>query len=404
MHGIFRSLVFALGIAFASAAFAQPTPVQPRLPTLAPQPAWSAWENLGGTMQSPPQCLAPDATRIECYARGQNFLLQRRAFDGTNWQGWAPLAGVTMAGEISDAPGPSCLRDSGGMTHCFVRGDDNPNDALNAGALWHRWLPASGQGWWENLGGVLTSVPSCVAAPDSFALACFGRGTNGTLMGRQFDGNVWGPWQNFAGTIKDVSTPECVAQAGGRIDCVIVDPSGLLQHRVVASAPTAWRNVAANSVLIARVSEYNPRCNAMSGGGVACYAVVETDRANPRPGLLRAVLSPGSSNWSVSVLGNDFGPATLGFSCFDYEAGNFSCFVLARSQGSFALQEFWRADSQWRTVPLQAPTFANSADRLECVDGGSGRIDCFVGSTFGGPLARTTRTPPVMLRTVRARP
>jgi hypothetical protein len=330
------------------------------------------------------------------------MLLQRRVFDGAQWLAWAPAPGVTMSGEVSDGPGPSCVRDAAGMTHCFVRGDDNPNDAANANALWHRWYPASGQGWWENLGGTLTSVPSCVAAPDSNALACFGRGTDGALWGRRFDGNVWGAWQSAGGAVKETTMPSCVALAGGRVDCIIVDASGRLQHRTIGSRG-AWQTIAGNAVVQRQNNEYNPRCRAAPGGGIVCYAIVETvpDQSGSRPELLRATLGAGGG-WTTSILSDRLNP--LDFSCIDFEGGNFHCFVLAGSGPSFAMHEFLQSDGQWRGVALQAPAFAAAANRLECVATSGERIDCFVASALGGPLAHTVRTPPRPTLTIRPRP
>ncbi len=129
-------------------------------------PQWNGWENLGGSLASEPTCLAPAENRIECYASSTTGVLQRQEWNGVRWSGWETFPGVTIQ-HFNDRTGPSCFLDNARLTHCFVVGSDD--------ALWHRWFPPGSNGWWENLGGRLTSSPACTAAPDVASLDCVRR-------------------------------------------------------------------------------------------------------------------------------------------------------------------------------------------------------------------------------------
>ncbi|MBN8607907.1 MAG: hypothetical protein J0L81_13405 [Caulobacterales bacterium] len=388
MLKIVRGLVVALGVAIAPTAFAQPQLPNPNVIIRPNFATWGAWENLGGSLASEPVCFAPAVNQIECYARGPNNQLHRRVWDGAQWQPWQASPGIAMSGTQSDQSSPSCVRDNTGLTHCFVRGDVSAPD-FN-GALQHTWFPAGGAGWWENLSGVLSSVPNCTAGADSRVITCFGRGSDGALWGRRFDGNVWGAWQSFGGAVKPTTVPACVAQAGGRVDCVIVDnASNRFVHRIVAGGSSAWAPLSGATLWLSNNSAINPECANAPAGGLVCYAM--TASPTNQPTLMRFTLPQGASSWTMSALSELQSPSgRIDFSCLDLNASTFECFVLNTGNG-FSIQEF--TGGQWRTATNTAPPFAQSADRIDCLSWDGARIDCFVGSGLSGPMAHIVRTP-----------
>ncbi|MBL8536144.1 MAG: hypothetical protein JNM59_01935 [Hyphomonadaceae bacterium] len=391
---------FALAVVtlVAGASVAQ-TPQMPpiRLPRdFIVGPQWAGWENLGGSLTSAPTCLAPAENRLECYARDTNGNLQRRWWDGSTWNGWQGLPGVTM--QLYDdgaGAGPSCVRDNTGMTHCFVWGADN--------ALWHRWFPQGSNGWWESLGGVLTSAPSCAAAPDAPTISCFARGQNGGVWRRTFDGNVWGQWSDTGGSLALGANPSCAARSGGRVDCLIVNASNIIFGWSTNGG--GWTQVSGNAVLAYGSLPVSPRCQIAGGGeSVACYVPRGATESSPTVSVLR--VSREAAGWGVSDLGADFGNNQVELSCVD--SGDrlaFECFAilpaLQQVFGSTAtarLFEFATSPAApgagWRQAGIPTPPTANATiHRLSCVSWGPGRIDCFSSSSAGGPMMHVWRTP-----------
>ncbi|WP_432981440.1 metallophosphoesterase [Dactylosporangium sp. CA-233914] len=67
---------------------------------------WSGWESLGGRLSSAPVIVAPDARRLEIFARGADMSLQRRFWDGRGWGSqFGSLGGSLAAGPVAAVHG-----------------------------------------------------------------------------------------------------------------------------------------------------------------------------------------------------------------------------------------------------------------------------------------------------------
>ena len=146
---------------------------------------WSGWSSLAGTLNSAPAVVSRrDGSLIDVFARAGNriWLIQRR--DG-NWGSWIPLDGDTAP----VAPAATAYGDD--RIDMFVV-------APNGNLLHQKYEGGAWLNGWENLDGVLTSAPA--AAVSNGTLFVFGRGTDGALWYRSFNGQ-WSGWASLGGTI-----------------------------------------------------------------------------------------------------------------------------------------------------------------------------------------------------------
>jgi Domain of unknown function (DUF1906)/Repeat of unknown function (DUF346) len=222
--------------------------------------AWSAWEDLGGSLTSAPTAVSWGPGHIDVFARGGSNQLLHRSFDGGRWSAWESLGGVLTSGPDVAAWGsgrldvfarggnnqlvhrsfadgrwsstwehlggsltsaPSAVSWASGRLDVFARGSSNQ--------LLHRWFSGGRWSAWESLGGVLTSGPD-VAAWGSGRLDVFARGGGNQLVHRWYGDGRWSSgWEHLAGTL--ASAPGAVSWGPGRIDVFARDPAGRLIHR-----------------------------------------------------------------------------------------------------------------------------------------------------------------------------
>ncbi|MBX3326817.1 MAG: S8 family serine peptidase [Nitrospira sp.] len=209
--------------------------------------AWGGWENLGGVLQSPPNCVSWGINRIDCFGVGTDSALWHRWWDGSAWGGWESLGGVLQST-------PNCVSWGANRIDCFAVGTDH--------AMWHRWWNGSSWGGWESLGGILMSEPNCVAwGPNR--LDCFAAGTDYAMYHRWWNGSAWGGWENLGGII--TTKPNCVAWGSNRLDCFARGTDSAMYHRWWnGSAWGGWENL--GGILTAE-----PNCVAWGSNRLDCF-------------------------------------------------------------------------------------------------------------------------------------
>jgi Domain of unknown function (DUF1906)/Repeat of unknown function (DUF346) len=175
--------------------------------------AWSGWEDLGGTLSSPPAAVSWGPGRIDVFARDTSNRLIHRWYANGGWSGWENLGGgLTSAPDVASW--------GSGRLDVFVRGAGN--------ALYQRWYANGGWSGWRNLGGGLTSAPD-VASWGSGRLDVFVRGSNNALYQRWYSGGSWSGWQNLGGGL--TSGPGAVSWGSNRADVFVRGGSNVLYHR-----------------------------------------------------------------------------------------------------------------------------------------------------------------------------
>jgi hypothetical protein len=106
---------------------------------------WSAWQDLGGTVVSPPTVAANQDGRLEVFGEGTDAALWHRWESSPNgpWGGWASLAGLVGM--------PTAAIDAKGALQVFVRGTND--------TMFRIGQVSAGSGWgaWEFLGGGVVS-------------------------------------------------------------------------------------------------------------------------------------------------------------------------------------------------------------------------------------------------------
>jgi hypothetical protein len=151
--------------------------------------AWSAWEDLGGSLSSAPSAVSWGQGRIDVFARDSAKRLIHRWFVNGRWSWWENLGGV-----LTSAPDVTSW--GSGRLDVFARGGSN--------RLYHRWF-ANGHwsSWWENLGGTLSSGPGAVSW-GSGRIDVFARGGSNRLYHRWFANGHWSSWwENLGGALAD---------------------------------------------------------------------------------------------------------------------------------------------------------------------------------------------------------
>jgi peptidoglycan/xylan/chitin deacetylase (PgdA/CDA1 family) len=137
------------------------------------------------------------------------------------------------AGTLS---GPAAVSWDGHRVDLYVVGTDR--------ALWHTatFVDAQGRpgswGTWQSLGGTLTAAPA-VASSYPGTLLVTGRGTDGAVWSRAWDGTSWTPWTSIEG--RAVSAPAVDAGDTGTYRALVVGTDGAVWVRplTAAGAPLA---------------------------------------------------------------------------------------------------------------------------------------------------------------------
>ena len=287
---------------------------------------WSGWQSLGGTITGAPECVSWGARRMDCYARGGDGALWRRSFNSRTWTDWQSLEGFIDSagwdGQISCTFRTARTGDSidGRDPHlidCFVRGQE--------GALWRRAL--DGETWsdWQNLGGMLTSPPECVAS--GLRIHCFVRGADNALWRRAFDGANWAEWENLGGIL--TSEIDCAARRQ-RVDCFVRGTDNAVWRRSLTGSTWAdWQQVGG------AVEADGFNCMVTHTSDLECYAIMNAT-------LQRRVLA--GSTWGAwqTVGGGVRGRPD----CVAVDLRRIDCFATAAPNG--ALQHRWWTGSSWQ--------------------------------------------------------
>jgi IPT/TIG domain/Repeat of unknown function (DUF346) len=168
-------------------------------------PAWSGWENLGGTLTSAPTAVSwGSQNRIDVFVRGSDNALWHKWWTGTSWSGWESLGGVLAAA-------PVVTSWATGRLDVFARGTDNQ--------LWHRFY-AGGWSGWEPLGGVLNSAPGGVSwGPNRIDV--FVQGTDQAVWHKWWGGASWGGWESLHGSI--TQAPAATSRGFGDLEVYALD-------------------------------------------------------------------------------------------------------------------------------------------------------------------------------------
>jgi hypothetical protein len=136
---------------------------------------WTAWESLGGGFTSGPAAVSRGPNRLDVFGRGGDGAVWMNSWTGTQWTGWSSLGGVITSDPAAVVYGPERIA-------VFARGTDN--------ALWV--TVNNGSGWlsgWGSLGGVITSAPALIGRWDHIDV--FVRGDNGEIFQKTWNSPTW---------------------------------------------------------------------------------------------------------------------------------------------------------------------------------------------------------------------
>ncbi len=353
---------------------------------------WTGWVSQGGVAVSAPECVSAADKRIDCFTRGQDGQLWRRAFDGSSWKAWAKFGGVANASLYSARP--ECVASAGAQIDCFVR---RHGDGAMFRRTWHGDYVHS----WENLGGTLASDPDCVTQKAG-RIDCFARGEDGALWHDSFDGDAWSGWVSRGGDIAEGTKPACALRSAGNIECLVVWDDKRLRHMSVGSDD--WDEV--GEVTAALPSTENllpsPKCyGAPDDARVDCFMPVADD------GRRALMYLRYDGSWTLDDLSSDFGREAAGpdrelaqydFDCVVRTDARFDCMELASWRGyKGAAAEDGKAvrfrhyayalggpPAQWRNVPLTVPVQTGNVSFLKCLSVDGARMDCFTGGSWLG--------------------
>lgn len=354
---------------------------------------WTGWVSQGGVAVSAPECVSAQDKRIDCFTRGQDGQLWRRAFDGSVWMPWTKAAGVANA-SLYEAR-PECVVPAHGHIDCFVRrhGDGAMFRRTWAGAYVHSW---------ENLGGSLASDPDCVTQKAE-RIDCFARGEDGAMWQNSFTGDAWTGWVSRGGDIAEGTKPACALRSAGKIECLVVWDDKGLRHMSVGSDD--WDEVD-DDIAAASPSTENlvpsPKCyGAPDDARVDCFVPV-ADEGRRALMYLRY-----DGSWTTDDLSSDFGREAAGadrelaqydFDCVVRANMRFDCMEVATWRGykgtaadggpAVRFRHYAYAlggpPAQWRNVPLTMPVQAGNVSFLKCLSVDGERMDCFTGGNWLG--------------------
>jgi hypothetical protein len=180
----------------------------------APQPQWT---NLGGVFISNPAAVAWDG-QVDVLGVGLDRAMYRKTLKNNAWSpDWERLGGIFTSEATAVSWGP-------GRLDVFARGSDF--------TLRHKSYDGPAVTDWENFGGSLASPPAAVSwAPnrlDVFAIA-----DDGTLAHKWWDGTLWNEWEYLglpaAGT-SFVAAPAATTWGPGRLDVFAAANDGIVYH------------------------------------------------------------------------------------------------------------------------------------------------------------------------------
>ncbi|MEM8505215.1 MAG: hypothetical protein AAF716_18925 [Cyanobacteria bacterium P01_D01_bin.1] len=160
-----------------------------------------------------PGLSARAANRLDVVARDEHRHLLFKYWNGEEWSDWKNLGGTLTSN-------PTCASWSSERVDCFGRGTNM--------RLHHKYWTTSG-GWsdWNEQPGLLTSAPAVVARDDQ-KLDVFARGRDFGLWHKAWSDSAWSDWQSLGGHLS--SAPACTSWSKDRIDCVARGRNNNLWH------------------------------------------------------------------------------------------------------------------------------------------------------------------------------
>jgi hypothetical protein len=193
------------------------------------QPAWRAWESLGGTLRSAPSAVSwGNQNRIDVFVRGTDNGLWHKWWDGAGWNGFEPLGGTLTSDPLVTSWGT-------GRLDVFGRGTDNQ--------LWHRFY-AGGWSGWEPLGGVLKSAPGGVSwGPNRIDV--FVSGTDDQVWHKWWDGVTWNGWEPHPVSSGIGGAPDAASTGFAELDVygiALGNTNFDLYHLPFSGSWGAWRS------------------------------------------------------------------------------------------------------------------------------------------------------------------
>jgi hypothetical protein len=143
-----------------------------QLPANTGENQWSAWESLGGILQSAPAVARNEDGRLEVFVRGTDRKLWHiwQTRPGSHpWSRWE-----SRGGGVYD---PKVVANANGTLAVFVRGNEHN--------LWHKWQTVPNGAWseWKSLGGIFHGS-AAVALNAKGQPQVFVQGTIGVLWRR----------------------------------------------------------------------------------------------------------------------------------------------------------------------------------------------------------------------------
>ena len=150
-----------------------------------PNGGWSAFADLGGTLEGEPVVANDEDGRLELFAVGTDGAVWHawQVAPNGSWSGWASLGGQVH-------PRIAVGRNADGRLELFAIGAGD-------GALWHAWQTAPNAGWsgWDSLGGTALQDPAVGTNADG-RLEVFVRG--GDRVAYHQWQQAAGGWSGFA--------------------------------------------------------------------------------------------------------------------------------------------------------------------------------------------------------------
>lgn len=304
---------------------------------------------------------------------------------GYDWTGWMSQGGVLISG-------PDCVSAGAGRIDCFGRGQDGQlRRRWWDGERWHDWTAAPGVA----NAAFYRSQPECVSWGEGHVDCFVRRHGDGVMFRRTWDGAYMHSWENLGGSL--TSDPECVSTAPERFDCFARGQDGAM-----------WQNTFDGNVWSGWLSrggeikdQTKPACAARAADKIDCV-VVWSD------GKLRhfAAHAPGDgwktvakdtvalpSNENVDASPKCYAaPGAARMECFAPVKNGSSGFSLARLSydGSWSVSDlesdFGRANAE--------PGQDISRYDFDCVLRAKGRQDCMelvVWRASGGTQADPSR-------------
>lgn len=269
-------------------------------------PAYDQIEALGGGFDSPPVAVSPGTRKMEIFSVGQDDSLMHKYYDGSAWKP-SETTFESLGGELDVNVVLSATANGANPIDVFGKGTD--------GSIYHKYW--DGSSWqpqgeiMENLGdgGEFTDGPAAVSwgpnRTDLFALD-----TNLKLLHQYWDGTTWlSKWESL-GDAEFAATPTAISWGAGRLDIFGVEAnSGALLHKVWdGSQWSDWENLGTPSAdveldgTVAATSWSTNRIDVVALGTDGAYYYKYWDGSQWQPSETDFVSKGGSFSSSPAVV------------------------------------------------------------------------------------------------------